>query len=286
MENKVKKSEIQTNFFCNFCNKFYASQNSLCNHKKKFHTNSNVILNPSNVIPNIQNVILNPSNVIPNIQNVIPNIQNVIPIEPQNIIIKNSLSCEYCNKIFATRQSKSKHKIKSCKFKNNIINNTTNNITNNNNNNTNINNNIINNNNNTNIIIKINNFGDEDLSHLTQKDITDMIKKGFGCVFDYIDKVHLNPNKPENHNIMLTNLRSGLIKIFQNYKWDVAKCNDILTTIIDKCYDLTSDKYNDLKDNKQFFCKGYEKWLSTINNDVDKAYNDTYSDMKIKLYNK
>jgi len=222
MENKVKKSEIQTNFFCNICNKFYASQNSFCNHKKKFHTNSNVI---------------------PNSQNVIPNIQNVIPIEPQNIIIKNSLSCEYCNKVFATRQSKSKHKIKSCKFKNNIINNTTNNNTTNNinniNNNTNINNNITN----TNIIIKINNFGDEDLSHLTQKDITDMIKKGFGCVFDYIDKVHLNPNKPENHNIMLTNLRSGLIKIFQNYKWDVAKCNDILTTIIDKCYDKIKTKF-------------------------------------------
>ena len=97
MDNKVKKSEIPTDFFCNICNKFYASQNSLCNHKKKYHTTSNVIPNP----------------------------QNVIPLEAQNIIIKNSLSCEYCNKVFATRQSKSKHKIKSCKSKNNIINNTT-----------------------------------------------------------------------------------------------------------------------------------------------------------------
>ena len=45
MENKVKKNEIQTNFFCNSCNKFYGSQNSLCNHNKKFHTNSNVMDN-------------------------------------------------------------------------------------------------------------------------------------------------------------------------------------------------------------------------------------------------
>ena len=264
MENKVKKSEIQTNFFCNFCNKFYASQNSLCNHKKKFHTSNG----------GTQGVLLGV-------------LEGVV-----GGTLKNTYNCDYCNKIFNDKSNKYKHH-KICKFKNNIINNTTNNTTNNNNNNnTNINNNINNTNinntniNNNNIIIKINNFGDEDLSHLTQKDITDMIKSGFGCVFDYIDKVHLNPNKPENHNIMLTNLRSGLIKIFQNYKWDVAKCNDILTTIIDKCYDLTSDKYNDLKDNKQFFCKGYEKWLATINNDPDKTYNDTYSDMKIKLYNK
>jgi hypothetical protein len=263
MEHKVKKSLIPTEFLCNICNKFYASQSSLCHHNKKFHT--------SNVRDNVRDVRANVEDVRANVEN-----------------NKNILQCEYCNKIFSSRSTKSEHKRKACKFKNNIINTTNNNTTINNNtniNNTNINNTNINNNNN-NIIIKINNFGDEDLSHLTQKDITDMIKSGFGCVFDYIDKVHLNPNKPENHNIMLTNLRSGLIKIFQNYKWDVAKCNDILTTIIDKCYDLTSDKYNDLKDNKQFFCKGYEKWLATINNDPDKTYNDTYSDMKIKLYNK
>jgi len=255
MENKVKKSSIPTEFFCNICSKFYASQSSLCHHNKKFHT-SNVRDVRDNVGDNVGDVRVN----------------------------KNILQCEYCNKIFSSRSTKSEHKRKACKFKNNIINNTTNNITNNNiNNNTNINNNITNNNN---IIIKINNFGDEDLSHLTQKDITDMIKKGFGCVFDYIDKVHLNPNKPENQNIMLTNLRSGLIKIFQNYKWDIAKCNDVLDTIIDKCHEITSDKYNDLKDNKQFYCRGYERWLTALNNNANKTYNDTYSDMKIKLYNK
>ena len=279
--NKVKKSEVKTDFLCKICNKFYASASSLCNHTKKFHTNTknNVV---QNVVPNVQNV-------VPNIQNVVP---NVVPIKTQNIIIKNSLSCEFCNKIFASRFSKYKHKKKACKFKNNnIINNITNNnnnINNNTTNNNNINNNNITNNNNinNNIIIKINNFGDEDLSHLTQKDITNMIKKGFCCVFDYIDKVHLNPKKPENHNIMLTNLKSGLIKIFQNYGWKMAKCNDILTTIIDKCHDLTSDKYNDLKNNKKFYCKAYENWLSALDNNIDKTYCDNYQDMKIQLYNK
>ena len=240
--NKVKKSEIQTDFLCIICNKFYASANSLCNHQKRIHKNSNNDHNNNNNIREINN--------------------------------KNILQCEYCNKIFSSRSTKSEHKKKACKFNNNIINNTTN-I-----------NNIINNNITNNIIIKINNFGDEDLSHLTQQDITDMIKKGFSCVFDYIDKVHLNPNKPENNNIMLTNLKSGLIKIFQNYGWKMAKCNDILTSIIDKCHELTLHNYNDLKDNKKFHCKAYERWLSALNNNVDKTYNDKYPDMKIQLYNK
>ena len=79
---------------------------------------------------------------------------------------------------------------------------------------------------------------------------------------------------------MLTNLRSGLIKIFQNYKWDIVKCNDVLDTIIDKCHEITSDKYNDLKDNKQFYCKGYERWLTALNNNANKTYNDT---LKLKI---
>ena len=259
MEQKVKKSTIPTEFFCNICNKFYASQSSLCHHNKKFHTCTR---GTTGVVIGVVEGVVKGS-------------------------LKKTYNCDYCNKIFNDKSNKYKHH-KICKFKNNIINNTTNNnITNNNTtNNNNINNNNSNNITNNNITIKINNFGDEDLSHLTQKDITNMIKSGFGCVFDYIDKVHLNPSKPENHNIMLTNLRSGLIKIFQNYKWNIAKSNDILTCIIDKCHDLTLDKYNNLKDNKHFYCKGYESWLSALNNDLDKTYNDIYPDMKIKLYNK
>ena len=121
---KVKKSEIQTDFFCIICNKFYASASSLCNHNKKIH--KNITTGHKNNVS---------ENIITIIPNIIPINQNVINTEPQNIIIKNSLKCEFCNKLFSTRQSKSKHKIKFCKFKNNIINNTTNNINNINNNN-------------------------------------------------------------------------------------------------------------------------------------------------------
>ena len=52
---------------------------------------------------------------------------------------------------------------------------------------------------------------------------------------------------------MLTNLRSGLIKIFKNYGWKTAKCNEILDTIIDKCYDLTLNNYNNLKTVNNFY---------------------------------
>ena len=256
---KVKKSEINTDHFCKICNKFYASA-SICNHNKKFH---------EYVSPTITIIDTNNNNNNTNNPNTI-----------------KCIKCKYCNKIFNHRSSKSRHeKLYHNNDNKNIINN---NITNNNNNITNNNttNNINNINNTNNIIIKLNNFGNEDLSHLTQKDIINMIEQGFCCVFDYIDKVHLNPNKPENNNIMLTNLRSGLIKIFKDYGWKVAKCNNILDTIINKCYDLTLNNYNNLKNNKKFYCKAYENWLMALDTNTNKTYNDKYQEMKLKFYNK
>ena len=66
----------------------------------------------------------------------------------------------------------------------------------------------------------------------------------------------------------------------------MAKCNDILTNIINKCHELTLHNYNDLKDNKQFHRKSNENWLCALNNNVDKTYNGKYPDIKIQLYNK
>ena len=39
----ITKSEVQTEYFCKKCNKFYASASSLCNHNKKFHKNEGLV---------------------------------------------------------------------------------------------------------------------------------------------------------------------------------------------------------------------------------------------------
>jgi len=116
MEQKVKKSTIPTNFPCNICNKFYASHSSLCHHNKKFHkieSNTNVMIPVMDVTIPVTNVMISDN-------------RNLLE---KSLINKNI--CEYCNKVFATRQSKSEHKIKSCKFNPNNPNNNINHNTNN-----------------------------------------------------------------------------------------------------------------------------------------------------------
>jgi hypothetical protein len=125
-------------------------------------------------------------------------------IIPDNTFDNTFYYCRTCNKKFNNYQNRWKHE-KICKEKNktslttisqcSIINNTTNITTNT------LNNNITNN-------IVINSFGKENLSHLTKRDIIEMLEQGFNCDLEYISKVHQNPKIPQNHNIVISNLRS------------------------------------------------------------------------------
>ena len=56
MNNKVKKSQLQTDYLCNICNKFYASQSSLCHHNKKFH-NNNILKSSDNILKSSDNIL-------------------------------------------------------------------------------------------------------------------------------------------------------------------------------------------------------------------------------------
>lgn len=172
MEYTVKKSSIPTEFFCNFCTKFYGCASSLCNHKKKFHTCN------------------------------VKEVKEIKEIREK----KNILQCEYCNKIFATRQSKSKHKIKICKFKNNIINNT-------------LNNNIVNNNkiiksNNNNFIADFTNniliFIDKPIKFIYYNDQRFFKGIDIALMLDYIDTDLAISKDVDNKDIII------IEKIFNN----------------------------------------------------------------------
>ena len=151
-------------------------------------------------------------------------------------------------------------------------------------NNTKINNTI--NNNYVNISININPFKNEDLSHLKLSDFKKIIDCVYQCVLSYLDNVHFNKDKPENHNLLLTNLRSNIIKVLNdNNKWEATDLQEVIDYLIDKSTDIINNKYNEIKQNINYNSKGFDKYYNKYETEQDKCFKQLTKDIKTKIYN-
>ena len=80
--------------------------------------------------------------------------------------------------------------------------------------------------------ITLNSFGDEDISHITDKFMQKIINLPFGCVQKMIERVHFSKKKPENNNIALTNKKENMVKVYKNKKWKYKNREEIMEELI------------------------------------------------------
>ena len=97
----------------------------------------------------------------------------------------------------------------------------------------------------TNNQIILNNFGNEDISHISDKFMHKLLSIPYVGVQKLIEKVHFNKKKPENKNIALTNKKEKMIKIFKNNKWKYKSKNEIMDEIINTNYTRMDDFYSE-----------------------------------------
>ena len=91
--------------------------------------------------------------------------------------------------------------------------------------------------------INLNNFGNEDITHITDKFMQRIISIPYVGVQKLIEKVHFNKKKPENKNIALTNKKEKMIKIFKNNKWKYKNREEIMDELINTNYTRMDDFY-------------------------------------------
>ena len=185
------------------------------------------------------------------------------PNDTQTAPKLSTRECKYCKKIFTRKSGLTKH-LSICKMKKEseilIINQneemnkmkkeieelkkiniqTQNNITNNNHN--------INNSKN----IYINNYGDENIKHLRSKDFANLLNGIYSAVPKLIEKIHFDPEHPENQNIKYTNQKSPYMKVIKDSKWQfVGKKEELLDLIDNKCF-MLKEKYYALLEKKKY----------------------------------
>ena len=198
--------------------------------------------------------------------------------------------CKYCNKFFTRKAGLTKH-LNICvvkKEKELLINNqneemtkmkkeieelknfkiqTQNNITTNNN---------INNSKN----IYINNYGDENLKHLRSKDFASLLSGIYNAVPKLIEKIHFDPEHPENQNIKYTNRKQPYLKVMKDDKWQLVNKKNELLDLIDNKYFMLKDKYYTLLEKNKYTISEEQK--AKIDEYMDK-YNIEDKKMMIDL---
>ena len=263
-----------TTYICSICN--YRS-NKKYNYMKHLKTNKH-----------LNNLKIN------GVNEVLPPISSTVPPKSSEILQN---SCKHCGKVFTRSDNLKRHLDSRCQNKpdeNNLIEQIKelkkdkeemakqiellltkvgNNYT-------------INNNTNTNNI-QLNNYGSEDLSHISDTLKTYLIKHPFGAIQQLIEKIHFNRDKPENTNIMITNKRDNKISVFENGKWVYRNKKKTILKLIDNKYYLLDDHYNDIpfESLSEFNHNNYKRFSSQYDNDEKQLLEKLYEDAEIIILN-
>ena len=219
---------------------------------KKFPQNSSISPQNSSISPQNSSIV-NPQN-----SSIFPQNSSFFP--QNSSLLKNNyksdLICQFCARN-CSRSDNLKRHLKICKKKkeydlelldkknkeiellklqlenNKTTNNNSYNITNNNN-------------------IYINNYGNENLKHLRNKDFAGLLNSIYGAVPKLIEKIHFDPDYPENQNIKFTNKKLPYLKILKDDKWQlVHKKHELLDLIDNKCF-MLKEKYYAILEKKKY----------------------------------
>ena len=135
--------------------------------------------------------------------------------------------------------------------------------------------------NNNNFILS---FGSEDTSHITDEIYKEIFNREFNYITALIEKIHLDKNKPENHNIYISNTQTKYIFIYVGTQWKLMQRDEILQELIDVKSEILMQKFNKLVN--ELNESAIIKFQKFIYHQSDKKYiNSIKNDLKLLLYN-
>jgi hypothetical protein len=135
-------------------------------------------------------------------------------------------------------------------------------------------------------MVNLNNFGKEDLSHITLNDYKKFLGGFFPGFIKFIEKVHFDDNAPANHNINITNLKSKYLHIYEDNQWTAKEKADVLDKFISKKYSFLVDKCEELEESNQLSEKIIEDFMQFTQNYKDEeAKKNTQNKISLMIYN-
>jgi hypothetical protein len=125
-------------------------------------------------------------------------------------------------------------------------------------------------------------YRNTDVSHLTTEDYIGFYKKVNHCVKQLIEKIHFNPEKPENMNIYISNMKDKYITVYDGSNWNLANKNEELLRLYEEKEQML-EEWLELNPNPAL----KEKFVKYLNNkESDDCLQYIMEEIKLMLYNK
>lgn len=96
--------------------------------------------------------------------------------------------------------------------------------------------------------IKVLSFGQEDLSHLNDEVCDKIFRKDHKIIQRFVEQIHFNKDKPENHNVYIPNMRDKYVVLYNGEDWILKDRDEILTKLFDNKTDILREKLDVVRD--------------------------------------
>ena len=134
--------------------------------------------------------------------------------------------------------------------------------------------------------ITLNSYGNENMSHITDKLKTQLVKLPYGMIPKLIEAVHFNDKHPENKNIALTNSRDNKIKVFSDNKWIYRDKEETINDLVDGKYYILDTHFEEVNESLQADYKSnFVKFKEYFSSEDKEFCNKLKRDCEIVLLN-
>jgi hypothetical protein len=95
--------------------------------------------------------------------------------------------------------------------------------------------------------IVLNNYGNEDFSHITNHILNKLLETPIKMIGELTKMIHFNDNKPENMNIYIPNKKDKYIKVYKNGQWILEDKNERIPDIVDRNFTILDTHYDQIE---------------------------------------
>ena len=137
---------------------------------------------------------------------------------------------------------------------------------------------------NTQNIFNIIAFGKENLYEMDDEECKKFLKKGYQSIPSLVNHTHFDKNKPEYHNVYISNMKDLYAMTFDGTAWMVINKDEVINQLFDDNQCFLNDKYKKLNNDLDNITK--RKYGRFIEETDEKIIEGIKHDIKLLLYNK